>query len=59
MKPYTVITIGYMLLITLLSHVSQEDLPKSDLEGMDYFFTLLNIQSWDFCCLDQLPLMNY
>ena len=38
MKPYTVITIGYMLLITLLSHVPQEDLPKSDLEGMDYFF---------------------
>ncbi len=38
MKPYTVLTIGYMLLITLLSHVPQEDLPKSDLEGMDYFF---------------------
>ena len=38
MKPYTVITIGYMLLITLLSHLPQEDLPKSDLEGMDYFF---------------------
>ena len=38
MKPYTVITIGYMLLITFLSHLPQEDLPKSDLEGMDYFF---------------------
>jgi len=37
-KPYTVITIGYMLLITLLSHVPQEDLPKSDLEDIDYFF---------------------
>ncbi len=38
MKPYTVITIGYMLLITLLSHVPQEDLPKSDLDGLDYPF---------------------
>ena len=38
MKPYTVITIGYMLLITLLSHVPQEDLPKSDLDGIDYHF---------------------
>ena len=37
MKPYTVITIGYMLLITLLSHVPQEDLPKSDLDR-DYLF---------------------
>jgi len=37
-KPYTVITIGYMLLITLLSHVPQEDLPKSDLDGIDYHF---------------------
>jgi len=37
-KPYTVITIGYMLLITLLSHVPQEDLPKSDLDGIDYPF---------------------
>ena len=35
MKPYTVITIGYMLLITLLSHVPQEDLPKSDLDSLD------------------------
>ena len=38
MKPYTVITIGYMLLITLLSHVPQEDLPKSDLDSIDYSF---------------------
>ena len=38
MKPYTVLTIGYMLLITLLSHVPQEDLPKSDLESIDYLF---------------------
>ena len=38
MKPYTVLTIGYMLLITLLSHVPQEDLPKSDLDGIDYHF---------------------
>ena len=38
MKPYTVITIGYMLLITLLSHVPQEDLPKSDLDSIDYYF---------------------
>ena len=38
MKPYTVLTIGYMLLITLLSHVPQEDLPKSDLDGIDYPF---------------------
>ena len=38
MKPYTVITIGYMLLITLLSHLPQEDLPKSDLDGIDYLF---------------------
>ena len=38
MKPYTVLTIGYMVLITLLSHVPQEDLPKSDLEGIAYFF---------------------
>jgi len=37
-KPYTVITIGYMLLITLLSHVPQEDLPKSDLDSIDYPF---------------------
>jgi len=37
-KPYTVITIGYMLLITLLSHVPQEDLPKSDLDSIDYTF---------------------
>jgi len=34
-KPYTVITIGYMLLITLLSHVPQEDLPKSDLDSIE------------------------
>ena len=47
MKPYTVITIGYMLLITLLSHVPQEDLPKSDLDfpksdldSIDYIFHL-------------------
>jgi len=42
-KPYTVITIGYMLLITLLSHVPQEDLPKSDLDSIDsidYIFHL-------------------
>ena len=38
MKPYTVLTIGYMLLITLLSHVPQEDLPKSDLDSIDYPF---------------------
>ena len=38
MKPYTVITIGYMFLITLLSHVPQEDLPKSDLDSIDYPF---------------------
>ena len=38
MKPYTVLTIGYMLLITLFSHVPQEDLPKLDLDGIDYFF---------------------
>ena len=38
MKPYTVLTIGYMLLITLLSHVPQEDLSKSDLESINYFF---------------------
>ena len=38
MKPYTAITIGYMLLITLLSHVPQEDLPKSDLDSIDYIF---------------------
>lgn len=38
MKPYTVLTIGYMLLITLLSHVPQEDLPKSGLDGIDYPF---------------------
>ena len=38
MKPYTVITIGYMLLITLLSHLPQEDLPKSDLDSIDYPF---------------------
>jgi len=37
-KPYTVLTIGYMLLITLLSHVPQEDLPKSDLDSIDYPF---------------------
>jgi len=37
-KPYTVITIGYMLLITLLSHIPQEDLPKSDLDSIDYPF---------------------
>ena len=36
MKPYTVITIGYMLLITLLSHVPQEVLPKYD--SIDYPF---------------------
>ena len=39
MKPYTVLTIGYMLLITLLSHVPQEDLPKSDsIDSIDYLF---------------------
>ena len=41
MKPYTVLTIGYMFLITLLSHVSQENLPKSITSGpdnLDYFF---------------------
>jgi len=37
-KPYTVITIGYMLLITLLSHVPQEDLSKLDLDSIDYHF---------------------
>ena len=35
MKPYTVITICYMLLITLLSHVPQEDIPKSVSSGPD------------------------
>ena len=38
MKPYTVLTIGYMFLITFLSHVPQDGLPKLDLEGIDYFF---------------------
>ena len=41
MKLYTVLTIGYMLLITLLSHVPQEDIPKSITSGpdnLDYFF---------------------
>ena len=38
MNPYTVLTIGYMFLIPLLSHVPQEGLPKLDLEGIDYFF---------------------
>ena len=38
MKPYTVITIGYMFLITLLSHVPQDDIPKSDLDSIDYPF---------------------
>ena len=41
MKPYTVLTIGYMFLITLLSHVPQEDIPKSITSGpdnLDYFF---------------------
>ena len=35
MKPYTVITICYMLLITLLSHVPREDIPKDILSGPD------------------------
>ena len=35
MKPYTVITIGYMLLITLLSHVPQDDIPESITSGLD------------------------
>ena len=33
MKPYTAITICYMLLITLLSHVPQEDIPESIASG--------------------------
>ena len=35
MKPYTVITICYMLLIILLSHVPQEDIPTSVSSGPD------------------------
>ena len=35
MKLYTVITICYMLLITFLSHIPQEDLPKSVSSGPD------------------------
>ena len=38
MKPYTVITISYMLLITFLSHIPQDDLPKSGPDGTDYLF---------------------
>ena len=40
MKPYTVLTIGYMLLITLLSHVPQDDIPESisGPDNLDYLF---------------------
>ena len=32
------VTIGYMLLITILSHVPQEDLPKLGPDGIDSLF---------------------
>ena len=37
MKPYTVITICYMLLIILLSHVPQEDIPSGP-DNIDLLF---------------------
>ena len=41
MKPYTIITICYMLLISVLSHTPQEDIPESisfGPDGIDYLF---------------------
>ena len=35
MKPYPIITIGYMLLISSLSHTPQEDIPESITSGPD------------------------
>ena len=41
MKPYTIITICYMLLISILSHTPQDDIPESISsapDGIDYLF---------------------
>lgn len=38
MKPYTVITICYMLLITFLSHVPQENIPNLGPDKTDILF---------------------
>ena len=41
MKPYAIITICYMLLISILSHTPQEDIPESIFfgpDGIDYLF---------------------
>jgi len=40
-KPYTIITICYMLLISILSHTPQDDIPESIFlgpDGIDYLF---------------------
>ena len=42
MKLYTVITIGYMLLITFLSHVPQKDIPESIYSGPDHIDLLFH-----------------
>ena len=38
MKPYTIITICYMLLVTFLSHVPQENIPNLGLDKIDIPF---------------------
>ena len=41
MNPYTIITICYMLLISILSHTPQDDIPESislGPDGIDYLF---------------------
>ena len=35
MKPYTVLTIGYMVLISIVSHLPQDDIPESITSGPD------------------------
>jgi len=34
-KPYTVLTIGYMVLISIVSHLPQDDIPESITSGPD------------------------
>lgn len=67
MKPYTVITIGYMLWITILSHVPQEDIPKSvsgsGPDNIDYLFhfaeySILGFLLFRSIISDELPFFH-
>ena len=45
------VTIGYMLLITILSHVPQEDLPKLGPDGIDSLFHFVEYSILGFLLL--------